>query len=653
MIMEVKNISLSMIHPSVMNPRKTFDEEGIIELADNIEKQGLLQPITVRPCLYDRRDPSKVIRYEIVCGERRYRAMCLLMNRYPESHGYDEILAIPKEMNDEEAFDAMITENLQRKDVDPTEEAFAFAELVKKGKTIEEIAARFGKSIRFVTERVKLNSLVPELMLAVKEGKMPIVAALIICKLDEEQQRRYYSQYKNGYQGFVKDTAQSFIRNLFLDIDESVWFKNGGKEFDGGCGMLCQACPKNTANHGCLFYEMKCDNAGRCTDRTSFYEKTKAFLLHWLQKQSKKLVKKGDPLEYGKTVIAVKVDSYEPDDVKKLKEEVRQFCLDSGYEVVDPNNVFQGKCYYPNNDDRVKEMIKTGEVYRVINLFNYTSAQVAEQFWYVKKKATSTGKVEPIVGVPTEVSQLLDKLKAENDKFKSSITVGCANAIHAKKRLTDGPLTDLEKKLFSLLALKMVASFNKSVGLDDVRPRDEDYAYVESHPDMFDKAVRAWLQYRVGLSSDPELHQAEPLLDDLGALWCDDEYAKAKQKIIDKHENAVANITGQLAKLGYDHEGNPIIKPKSPLEAFHELKKKHPDTLLIFRTKDGYECYEQDANVAAITLGLQLKDFRPNGKYVERVSFGLDELDKYLPILVKSGKRVAIVEGGEVENVKK
>ncbi len=87
MIMEVKNISLSMIHPSVMNPRKTFDEEGIIELADNIEKQGLLQPITVRPCLYDRRDPSKVIRYEIVCGERRYRAMCLLMNRYPESHG--------------------------------------------------------------------------------------------------------------------------------------------------------------------------------------------------------------------------------------------------------------------------------------------------------------------------------------------------------------------------------------------------------------------------------------------------------------------------------------------------------------------------------------------------------------------------------------
>ena len=76
-----------------------------------------------------------------------------------------------REMNDEEAFDAMITENLQRKDVDPMEEAYAFSQLVKNGKTVEEVAMRFGKSIRFVNDRIKLNNLIPELMLAVKDDK--------------------------------------------------------------------------------------------------------------------------------------------------------------------------------------------------------------------------------------------------------------------------------------------------------------------------------------------------------------------------------------------------------------------------------------------------------------------------------------------------
>ncbi len=652
--MEVKNIPVASVFPSPRNPRKTFDEADIKELADNIEKQGLLQPITIRPSAYDRRDPDKVIRYEIVCGERRWRAMSMLIARYPESDGYNDILAIVKDMTDEEAFDAMITENLQRKDVDPIEEAFAFGLLAESGKTAEEIAARFGKSVRFVTERIKLNSLIPELMLAVKEGRMPIVAAMIICKLDEEAQKQFYSQYRNNYQGLSKSAAQSFISNLFLDIGESAWYKNDGREFEGGCGLLCQACPKNTANHGCLFYEMKCKDEGQCTDRASFYSKTKAFLLDWLQGHSKNLVRKGEPLEYGKTVIAIRIENYESDESKKLKEETRQLCLDNGFEVVDPDKVFQNKCYYANNDDRVNEMIKTGELYRVINLFNYYTAQVAEQFWYVRKKSDSTGKVEPIVGVPTEVSKLLDKLKVENDGFKNAMTVGCANAIHSNKQLSDGPLTDLERKLFCLLALKTVPSFNKSMGVDDVRPRDVDYATVENHPEMFDKAVRAWLQYRIGQSSNPDLHQAEPMLDELGALWCADDYTKAKQKIIDKHEKNVAKITGNLAKLGYDADGNPITKESHPYHSLSELKKKQPDAILIFRHKDRYECYAHDAATVAVILGVELKNTRIDGQNVDLVSLTFDDFNKKLSAIISAGHRVAVVEeGGELEQVKK
>lgn len=77
-------------------------------------------------------------------------------------------------MTDDEAFDAMITENLQRKDVDPIEEAFAFSQLIEKGRTLEDIALRFGKSTRFVFDRVKLNGLIPELKARVRDGEIPI-----------------------------------------------------------------------------------------------------------------------------------------------------------------------------------------------------------------------------------------------------------------------------------------------------------------------------------------------------------------------------------------------------------------------------------------------------------------------------------------------
>ena len=175
--MEIKQIPLTVVTPSPMNPRKTFEQEGLQELADNIEKQGLLQPITVRPIhdLSKFPDAEGTPEYEIVCGERRYRAFRILSAKWsgidvvaPKGASYNrftEISAIIREMTDREAKEAMITENLQRKDVDPIEEAASISELLEMGYTAEEVAHRIGKSIPFVRNRVKLNSLVPELML--------------------------------------------------------------------------------------------------------------------------------------------------------------------------------------------------------------------------------------------------------------------------------------------------------------------------------------------------------------------------------------------------------------------------------------------------------------------------------------------------------
>ena len=209
--MEIQKIKIEKISASPLNPRKTFDEVAIEELAANIEKQGLLQPITVRPTSetpYLDEDTGEVINvkdtYEIVCGERRFRALQLLKSKEDEANIakikahrkktelYQTISCIVREMTDDEAFDAMITENLQRKDVDPIEEAFAFSQLMEKGRTLEDIALRFGKSTRFVFDRVKLNSLIPELKARVRDGEIPISGAMILSKLDDTEQARFH-----------------------------------------------------------------------------------------------------------------------------------------------------------------------------------------------------------------------------------------------------------------------------------------------------------------------------------------------------------------------------------------------------------------------------------------------------------------------------
>ena len=176
--MDIRKIPLEKVKPSPMNPRKTIDEGSLQELADNIAKQGLLQPITGRPVEYydmldeDTNEIATIpTSYEIVCGERRYRALLILKEKEDalniervaahrkKSDNYQTIASIVREMTDDEAFEAMITENLQRKDVDPIEESFAFVKLMEKGKSLEDIAVRFGKSIRFVQDRIKLNTL--------------------------------------------------------------------------------------------------------------------------------------------------------------------------------------------------------------------------------------------------------------------------------------------------------------------------------------------------------------------------------------------------------------------------------------------------------------------------------------------------------------
>ena len=256
---EIKNLPVSLIQTSPRNPRKTFDEEKLKELAQNIEEQGLLQPITVRvikegETVIDE-DTGEVInaesQYEIVCGERRFRAWNMLAKK---SDKYNEIPCIVREMTDEQAFDAMITENLQRQDVDPVEESIAFSLLLENGNSVDDIALRFGKSTRFVQDRVKLKGLIPELIEMLREDLIPISGAMLLAKLDVDAQKEFYNEEVNGEDGVTLSDIKDYIDDLFCVIDKSQFFSEDN--FSDSIPS-CSGCINNTANHGCLFYEMK------------------------------------------------------------------------------------------------------------------------------------------------------------------------------------------------------------------------------------------------------------------------------------------------------------------------------------------------------------------------------------------------------------
>ena len=665
--MDFQKIPLDSVKPSPMNPRKTFDEEAVQELAANIEKQGLIQPITVRPRVVQIALGEEVADgYEIVCGERRYRAYCILKAKednlniertaaHRKKHDrFQSIPAMIREMNDEEAFEAMITENLQRQDVDPMEEAFAFGQLIKNGKTAEEVALKFGKSIRFVQDRCKLNSLIPELMLAVKEDKMSIAAAMIICKLDEEGQQKYYSQYRNNYQGFCKATADSFVNGLFMTLAKSPWYQSddqSDEDFEGGCDCKCSECQLNTANHGCLFWEMKSQEAGRCTSRAKFQSKLLAYMLKTVEYYSADLVTKGSPLSFGKIVIGVEPDPYCSEATKSVKESFIVEIERRGYEIVNPAKSFDRKCWYEADDERIANMLASGELYRVLTLGGYDMPTLTESFYYVKKGDISTNSDD--CGRPMKVNDLLREYRSLPEQRIYNTVAGCkAIAEHGKFNDLKG-LDSAEFVLAYSLMVKNNRSLCLALGLGDYPKPEEIRQYVANNPDMATFILRAWVKKALDtgtqiITPDEAKSVAEPFVDKIGERWCPTEYNAAQEKAREKREKAVKKIAGQLNKLGYDLEGNKL--PEKPAdttpkiaqikEQYEAMKKQHSDAIIIFRLGDEYECIEQDANAIAIVLGLKLQN-KGNTTFVK---FPKSDLDAYVPTLIKSGYRVAICE---------
>ncbi|MBE6883395.1 MAG: ParB/RepB/Spo0J family partition protein [Ruminococcaceae bacterium] len=170
----VENIRITDVEPNRDQPRKNFDEAALEELAESIRQHGVIQPILVRPVM----DGS----YVIVAGERRWRAARIA--------GLEEVPVIVRDMDDEQAAQLALIENLQREDLNPMEEAFAIRQLMNVyGFSQEQVAEKIGKSRSDVANKLRLLGLPEEIGGYVAQGKISAGHARALLAVEDEKKR--------------------------------------------------------------------------------------------------------------------------------------------------------------------------------------------------------------------------------------------------------------------------------------------------------------------------------------------------------------------------------------------------------------------------------------------------------------------------------
>jgi ParB family transcriptional regulator, chromosome partitioning protein len=271
----VQEIGLDQIRPSKANPRRRVDDSAMAELAQNIRTHGVLQPILVRP--------RTAGGYEIVCGERRWRAS--------KTAGKDTIPARIVNLSDAEALELGVIENLQRENVHELDEALGYKALIKQDPalyTVETLAAKVGRSATYIYQRLKLAELTPNLQKAFYEGKLTAGHAQEIARLQPRDQERALTECFPGHRTTKailkdKDPRPISVRELRDWIQRDIHLSLANAPFDVNDSNLvpaagpCSTCPKRSGNNPLLFAD-SIPRKDVCTDRECFHAKIAALV---------------------------------------------------------------------------------------------------------------------------------------------------------------------------------------------------------------------------------------------------------------------------------------------------------------------------------------------------------------------------------------
>jgi ParB family transcriptional regulator, chromosome partitioning protein len=264
---EYRNLPILNLTESPANPRRTFDETALNELAESIRTQGVLSPLLVRP---------KGHSYEIVAGARRYRAAQIA--------GLDSVPVRIVELTDAQALETSIVENLQRRDVHPLDEATGYLSLLHLDYTVEQIAAKCGKSPAYVAARAKLAELAPAVTEAFAKDEIGVGHALLLARLQPEQQEEaltacYQEAYTNGSKPKrillpVRHLQQWIEHNILLELAAAPFSKEDAQLVPEAGS--CLECPKRTGHNTLLFAEIGANQPDSCSDPKCYAAKIDA-----------------------------------------------------------------------------------------------------------------------------------------------------------------------------------------------------------------------------------------------------------------------------------------------------------------------------------------------------------------------------------------
>ncbi len=266
-------LRLEHLAPSPTNPRKHFEPDALADLAATIREHGVIEPIIVRfwPDDYDTPEGrAERPLYEIIAGERRYRASLLAEQ--------DDIPALVRHIDTRQVLEIQIIENLQRRGVNELEEAEGYDLMMRDfGYTADQLAEKVGKSRAYIYGRLKLTALCTDARKAFREGKLDASRALLIARIPGAHlQARALDEIVAGWGGqpmAYREAARHIQSRYMLRLKSALFpLDDGGLvPFTG----VCTECPKRAGNAPLLFQDVK--DPDTCTDPDCFAAKKRAW----------------------------------------------------------------------------------------------------------------------------------------------------------------------------------------------------------------------------------------------------------------------------------------------------------------------------------------------------------------------------------------
>ena len=562
---QVSNIPVSEIHPSDDNPRSDIDEESVKELVESIKAYGILQPVTIRP---DEEYGTEASPWVMVCGHRRLKACQIL--------GLDTIPAIIREdLDDDAAYDLMIVENLHRKDLDPLDEAIAYKNLIEpypttgyQGTTIKELAARFGKSEKYIRGRLSLNELIDGLKTCLKAGTLTLGAALRLATLPEKMQTSFYEDNTPGTSrvddnvivspmgidqvvDFIEYQAYTISCQAFSEDPEEKWNTTLHK---------CAGCPFNSASQGALFADMV--SQGECNNPDCIDSKTLAYARHIFNYWLPNFKSANQHFEPGDVALLIDDVFYGESAEKELFEKLKDRA------AADHIKPIKGGGFQRVWDD---DEIKTrSDMFRVLNLRDLCQGRNGYMQYYVVPGQSSGPNIPKRVDHCTIYKKLLAAKDACMNKIHEKLVPMGAAALESYFA-TSAVLQGLPAFLENYIALRLIDGMSYS-GRSDLTGNAAYFISAEDVADFLKEhtladVVKAALMDFTGANTTPN---GKKLLEQIMITLADDATRTIISDIRAEFQPKIDSLVEQLRDMGYDEYNVPLPEPDSEGDAGDE-----------------------------------------------------------------------------------